>query len=117
MSLEDGAVLGECLSRINDKSELKIALATYEACRRPRTSRIVQRGNVQQNLYHLQDGPEQKERDRLMRLNPTLPGDPLVWRDPELSPWLFRYDHIKDVDTNWPHPATARGERLVETKI
>lgn len=51
----------------------------------------------QQYLYHLPDGPEQEERDRIMRMNPTPPGDPLVWRDPELSPWLLGYDHIKDV--------------------
>ena len=104
MSLEDGAVLGECLGRINSKAELKKALGVYEACRRPRTSRIVQRGNVQQYLYHVHDGAEQLERDRLMRLNPTLPGDPLVWRDPELAPWLLGYDHIKDVEDHWPRP-------------
>jgi len=32
-----------------------------------------------------------------MHMNPTPPGDPLVWRDPELGPWLLGYDHIKDV--------------------
>ena len=55
-------------------------------------------------LYHVHDGAEQLERDRLMRLNPTLPGDPLVWRDPELGPWLLGYDHIKDVEDHWPRP-------------
>jgi salicylate hydroxylase len=109
ISLEDGAVLGECLSRINSKSDLKTALAVYEACRRPRTSRIVQRGNVQQHLYHLHDGPEQRERDRLMRLTPTLPGDPLVWRDPELQPWLLGYNHIADVDAHWPQSGPKAG--------
>ncbi|KAL2002286.1 hypothetical protein VTN02DRAFT_264 [Thermoascus thermophilus] len=101
MSLEDGAVLGECLARIQKKSDVKLALRVYEACRKKRTSKIVERGNLQQYLYHLPDGPEQEERDRIMRMNPTPPGDPLVWRDPELSPWLLGYDHIKDVDANW----------------
>ncbi|RFU25667.1 hypothetical protein B7463_g10672, partial [Scytalidium lignicola] len=55
----------------------------------------------QQYLYHLHDGPEQRERDRLFQLHPTLPGDPLVWRDPELSPWLLGYDHVKDVEVRW----------------
>ncbi|KKA17853.1 hypothetical protein T310_8210 [Rasamsonia emersonii CBS 393.64] len=101
MSLEDGAVLGECLARIHKKSDLKFALTVYEACRKKRTSRIVERGNLQQYLYHLPDGPEQEERDRIMRMNPTPPGDPLVWRDPELSPWLLGYNHLADVDVHW----------------
>lgn len=46
MSLEDGAVLGECLSRIKSTSELQLALDVYEACRKKRTSRIVERGNL-----------------------------------------------------------------------
>lgn len=46
MSLEDGAVLGECLARIQKKSDLKLALSVYEACRKKRTSKIVERGNL-----------------------------------------------------------------------
>lgn len=115
MSLEDGAVLGECLSKIRGRAGLKAALDVYEACRRPRTSRIVQRGNVQQYLYHLHDGEEQVERDRLMRLDPTLPGDPLVWRDPELGPWLLGYDHIADVNQHWSQ--SFHDQRVVEVKL
>lgn len=62
---------------------------------------VVQRGNMQQYLYHLHDGPEQEERDRRMRMVPTLPGEALAWRDPELAPRLLGYDHLKDVDENW----------------
>ncbi|CZR53489.1 probable 2-polyprenyl-6-methoxyphenol hydroxylase and related FAD-dependent oxidoreductases [Phialocephala subalpina] len=99
MALEDGAVLGECLSRIKDKSaaEKKLALRVYEQCRKGRTEMVVNRGNLQQYLYHLDDGPEQEERDRKMRVVPTPPGEALAWRDPELSPKLLGYDHVKDV--------------------
>lgn len=58
---------------------------------------VVQRGNLQQYLYHLEDGEEQEERDRKMRMVPTPPGEALAWRDPDLSPRLLGYDHVKDV--------------------
>lgn len=99
MSLEDGAVLGECLSRITSKAsaEKQMALRVYEHCRKGRTEMVVRRGNLQQYLYHLPDGPEQEERDRRMRMVPTLAGEALAWRDPELAPKLLGYDHFKDV--------------------
>jgi salicylate hydroxylase len=99
ISIEDGAVLGECLSRIRNKSsaEIKHALAVYEKCRKSRTERVVERGNLQQYLSHLPDGAEQQERDRKMRMVPTPPGEAFVWRDPEVGPWLLGYDHVKDV--------------------
>lgn len=85
MAFEDGAVLGECLSRlpnspgIDKKSPSFMAqkrhtLAVFEKCRRERTHMVVSRGNVQQYLYHLHDGPEQEERDRKMQMVPTARG-------------------------------------------
>ncbi|PSS10867.1 hypothetical protein M430DRAFT_69313 [Amorphotheca resinae ATCC 22711] len=114
MSLEDAAVLGECLARITSKSRAskKLALDVYEKCRKDRTRMVVERGNLQQYLYHLHDGPEQEERDRKMRMVPTPPGEALAWRDPELSPKLLGYRHIEDVDRNWPADV-----KLVEPKL
>jgi len=102
MSIEDGAVLGECLSRISSKSttEKKKALRVYEECRKGRTKMVVERGNVQQYLYHLHDGPEQEERDRKMRMVPTPAGEALAWRDPGLAPKLLGYNHLDDVCVN-----------------
>jgi len=114
MSLEDGAVLGECLSRITSKSQAQkqMALRVYEQCRKSRTEMVVQRGNLQQYLYHLHDGPEQEERDRRMRMVPTRAGEALAWRDPDLAPTLLGYDHLKDVDQHWP-----RNERSVRARL
>ncbi|KAG0132105.1 hypothetical protein HOY82DRAFT_484106 [Tuber indicum] len=102
MSLEDAAVLGECLSRISSKSDIPLALSVYEKCRKKRTTRVVQRGNFQQYLYHLHDGPEQQERDAKMRMVPTPPGECLPWRDPGFAPWLLGYEVLKDVEACWP---------------
>ena len=63
---------------------------------------VVERGNLQQYLYHLHDGPEQEERDRRMRMVPTPAGEALAWRDPELSRWLLGYDYMRDVERKWP---------------
>merc|ERR1711881_208381 len=103
MSLEDGAVLGECLSRISSKSASSKchALKIYEECRKSRTEMVVQRGNLQQYLYHLHDGSEQEERDRMMRMSPTPKGEALAWRDPNLAPRLLGYCAIRDVEEHW----------------
>lgn len=103
MSIEDGAVLGECLSRIQSKSpsEIKRALAVYEKCRVGRTDKIVKRSSWQQYQQHLADGEEQQERDRRMRMIPPPQGECFAFRDPEIGPWLMGYDHVRDVDLHW----------------
>ena len=108
MAFEDGAVLGECLSRLPNASGIsksspeflsakRHALSVFEKCRKQRTKMVVERGNTQQYLYHLHDGPEQEERDRKMQMVPTPEGEALAWRDPGLAPKLLGYDHIADV--------------------
>ncbi|KAL3465219.1 hypothetical protein BJX64DRAFT_285762 [Aspergillus heterothallicus] len=109
MAFEDGAVLGEVLSRLPQTSKSspeflaakRHALAVFEKCRKQRTQMVVKRGNVQQYLYHLHDGPEQEERDAKMQMVPTPEGECLAWRDPGLAPVLLGYDHVADVDRNW----------------
>lgn len=107
MSFEDGAVLGEVFSRITSKSQdqKRYALNVYEKCRKDRTEMVVERGNLQQYLYHLHDGEEQEARDRAMREVPTKGGEALAWRDPDLSPILLGYDHQREVDSHWGNGA------------
>ncbi|KIW44897.1 uncharacterized protein PV06_03334 [Exophiala oligosperma] len=106
MCLEDAAVLGELFSRAPDpKSSPKVKrqlLDIYEKCRKDRTAMIVKRGNLQQYLYHLHDGPEQRERDRAMVAMEE--GEALAWRDSGLAPKLLGYQAEKDVDQYWPPP-------------
>ncbi|KAK6382105.1 hypothetical protein LTS17_003990 [Exophiala oligosperma] len=99
MCLEDAAVLGELFSRAPDpKSSPKVKrqlLDIYEKCRKDRTAMIVKRGNLQQYLYHLHDGPEQRERDRAMVAMEE--GEALAWRDSGLAPKLLGYQAEKDL--------------------
>lgn len=113
MAFEDGAVLGECLSRLPNHHDTpkksphflerkRHALSVFQGCRKQRTQMVVARGNVQQHLYHLHDGPEQEERNRKMQMVPTPEGEALAWRDPGLAPKLLGYDHIRDVRYSIP---------------
>lgn len=119
MSFEDGAVLGECLSRLPNspgisKTSVEFltakqhALSIFQECRKQRTKMIVERGNIQQYLYHLHDGTEQEERDRKMRMVPTPEGEALAWRDPGLAPKLLGYDHIADVSNHFTVSAALK---------
>ncbi|KAI0096249.1 FAD binding domain-containing protein [Nemania sp. FL0031] len=121
MALEDGGVLGLCLSRLTDKSpsSKKKALQVYEACRRERTERVVQRGSYNQWIYHLQDGPEQEERDKKFKIFEELDkewlsqespmithvretgDDPFPWRRYGVGRWLLTYDMWQDVEEKW----------------
>ena len=121
ITFEDAAVLGECLDRIQSKTpgEKKRALEVYELCRKRRTETVVERGTIQQDLNHLDDGVEQEERDRKMRAFEAVerdwqagkrgpfpsglkPGeDPLVWRRYGVGEWLFKYDPVQDVEERW----------------
>ncbi|KAL5361992.1 major facilitator superfamily domain-containing protein [Aspergillus floccosus] len=116
ITFEDAAVLGECLDRIRFKTtqEKKKALET-----------VVERGTIQQDLNHLDDGIEQEERDRTMRAFEAVerdwqagkrgplpsglkPGeDPLVWRRYGVGEWLFGGHGV--IDTNaYLDPAAER---------
>jgi len=126
MSLEDAAVLGHCLARLPYKSPAakRAALAVYETCRRSRTERVVARGNTQQHLYHLHDGPEQVARDERFRkfaemevgeVAALLPeglsagDDPLAWRTNGVGSWLLEYDCASDVEAHWEAAMSVAG--------
>ncbi|KAG9239299.1 hypothetical protein BJ875DRAFT_221758 [Amylocarpus encephaloides] len=103
MSLEDGAVLGElfgrCRGPLSPKKKFQL-LSIYQKIRGPRTEMVVERGNIQQWLYHLHDGAEQEERDRVMRANE--PGDALAWKDKGFAPGLLGWCCEDEVDRHLP---------------
>lgn len=62
-SVEDGAVIASELAGA-EGDEIDAAITRYESARKPRTARVqaASRGNAE--LWHMQSGPEQEERDR-----------------------------------------------------
>jgi len=121
MAIEDGAVLGNLLSRISRISQLKPLLKAYQDLRLPRTTEAQRSSRLNQHIFHLPDGPEQRARDTNMRkamalelsgdreaLRRESTGNRNQWADKGKSDVLFGYDADAEVDKWW----TAHGKEL-----
>ncbi|KAI5784768.1 hypothetical protein EDC01DRAFT_663363 [Geopyxis carbonaria] len=104
MAIEDGAVLGELLARVKSAEELPEVLRVYEDMRKPRTERVVTGSTAQREVFHMHDGAEQTERDRVLRedAQEKVKGVfPNRWRDAEFQSWLWGYDVEVEVEKAW----------------
>lgn len=114
MAIEDGAVLGNLLSRISDISQLKPLLNAYQDLRHERTAEVQAASRTNQRVYHLPDGEEQKRRDenlkKAMALEVTgntaeLRRQPPTDQSPGLRKQkddeLYNYDADAEVDKWW----------------
>jgi len=114
MAIEDGAVLGNLLSRVSRISQLKPLLKAYQDLRFSRTTEAQRSSRLNQHIFHLPDGPEQRERDADMRKAMALElsadtealrresiGNRNQWADRAKSDVLFGYDADAEVDKWW----------------
>lgn len=121
MAIEDGAVLGNLLSRISHISQLRPLLKAYQDLRLPRTAEVQESSRLNQRIFHLPDGPEQRQRDENMRkamvmelsgdsgaLRRESVGNQNQWADKKKSDILFGYDADREVDKWW----AAHGKEL-----
>ncbi|OJJ82500.1 putative monooxygenase [Aspergillus glaucus CBS 516.65] len=100
-SLEDGAVLGRLLGHMKNKSQLPEILRLYESVRKSRGEAIVRETFKQRHDFHMPDGKEQQKRDEifLSQLGKEITGVfPSRWTCPEVQPWLYGYDAIKEAE-------------------
>lgn len=105
-SIEDGAVLGlllspETNSNYASKADLPAALQLFQQIRKARGEAIARETFKQRKDFHMRNGPEQEKRDELMMgmLGKDLQGPfPSRWTCPEVQPWLYGYDAMKEVD-------------------
>lgn len=67
LQIEDAAVLGTLLSHLSSPAQLGQLLQAYQDLRLERTSNTQASSRMNQKIFHLPDGPEQEERDRMMR--------------------------------------------------
>ena len=65
-ALEDGAILGTLLGKIDTKLQIPVVTALYEKLRKERTDRIRDETFRQQKEHHLTDGEEQEARDKYL---------------------------------------------------
>lgn len=106
-SIEDGAVLGLLLaaSNFNSKAELPVTLQLFQKLRKARGEAIARETFKQRRDFHLRDGEEQEERDRVFarwlgrgeELEGSNEGFPSRWTCPVVQPWLYGYDAEKEV--------------------
>ncbi|KIX92005.1 uncharacterized protein Z520_12276 [Fonsecaea multimorphosa CBS 102226] len=89
---EDAAALAAALQDVQ-VSGLAAALKRYEEIRRPRASRIQASGRGLQKTYHLSEGKEQRERDKLIVQDTE--ENPIFWGSSERRNWLFAHDAAK----------------------
>jgi salicylate hydroxylase len=108
MAVEDGYLLGRLLSKIPRSAPppaflLPDILTIYETVRKPRTTRVVKQSSHYQQIFHMHDGPLQRERDRQLLRYQQEPyaGYPNKWRDPVFREWLWGYDAEQEVETAW----------------
>lgn len=103
-ALEDGAVLGYLLGKINQASketQLPSLGKLYQNLRKERTEMIQREALGQRESFHLEDGPEQQARDILMTgmMNKTIQaGFPSRWTCPKVQSLLYGYDAYFEVE-------------------
>lgn len=103
MAIEDGEVLGLLMSKISTKAQLSDVLVIYEALRKSRSTKVVKGSTHYQEIFHLEDGDRQRERDRQLVEYQDEPfeGYPNKWRDPVFQSWLWGYDPVREVEKAW----------------
>lgn len=101
MAIEDAAALGCCLA----SHSMQDALLLYESVRKPRVRRVAELARQNGASMVLEDGPEQRERDRRMAAAPAV--SPLLdvkadmnapWPQPLLLMWLYGYDVHREIE-------------------
>ena len=100
-SIEDGGVLGRLLLYVKSKEQLPWAIELYEQLRKSRSERIVRETFHQRDAFHLPDGPEQQERDKLFSSQlgrEVTVKFPSRWTCPVTQPWLYGYDAYHEAD-------------------
>ena len=100
-AVEDGAVLGALFERIEFRAQIPEILTIYEALRKRRTTCVVKGSADLRDIFHMEDGKDQRNRDRQLLEEEPFEGYPNRWADPVFQEWLFGYDPFMEVDRTW----------------
>lgn len=104
MAVEDAAALAEALDLVDRKEHVPRTLQLWQSVRMRRAGQMQQASLVNGTLWHFEDGPEQRARDRGMRQE--VEGKPFVrspnqWSDPTTQRWCYSYDAEKEIRVAW----------------
>lgn len=97
-SVEDAAVLRQVLAQNVD---LATAMKQYEEIRMPRVSLLQAKARDHQYILHIEDGDEQRVRDKNMALDAD--ENPVFWGFGDRREWLFSHDAelVRKEGANW----------------
>lgn len=113
-AIEDGAVLGALFSKATRsiaRLHMQDILRIYEQLRKDRTARVVQKSADFRVIFHMEDGPLQKERDRILLHEKPAHGFPFLFADPSIQDFLFGYDFAREVDVAWGKMSLSRVDK------
>jgi salicylate hydroxylase len=100
-AVEDAAVLGLVLSKIQSKDEIPTALKAYELARKERAEKVQNTAGHTRTILHMLDGPDQLKRDTAFA-NVALGGEnPDPWGDPAAQRFLWSFDVEEDFVENY----------------
>lgn len=88
-AVEDGAVLSACLSMIDSKEEINVALKVYELVRKERAEIIHMTAAKTREVLHLPDGEKQRKRDHLLMNAGKGDTSPDFWTDKSFQQWCW----------------------------
>ena len=108
MAIEDSAVLGNLLSRISHRSQLRPLLKAYQNLRIGRTIVAQEASRLNRVIHTLPDGPEQKARDEKLRKAMALELADLG-REPDRS--QFQREEKKELDALYGYDADAEADK------
>ena len=105
MAMEDAIAVTECVSRSKSVQEIPRFMKFFESLRRDRCYTILDSSRNNAGIWHLPDGPAQRERDERMKKGSKAKFDstqieehnPNRWSDAKFQPWMFGFDVYEDV--------------------
>ena len=100
-AIEDGAVIGGMLGHVKKTSDWRQAVKMAEKLRKSRGEAIARETFLQRHQFHMHDGAEQEERDKIFASHSGMKATgklPSRWTCPEVQPWLYGYDAYQEVE-------------------
>ncbi|KAF2022177.1 FAD/NAD(P)-binding domain-containing protein [Aaosphaeria arxii CBS 175.79] len=114
LAVEDGAIIATLLSLYQKAASLTSTriptlpetLQLYEEIQKTRTTTLHLGSISNQKMYHLDDGPEQEERDRILKAatwveRPEGKAEPFLWIDYSYQYEMLSRDAIGDARRKW----------------
>lgn len=115
-AIEDAGVLAVCLSLVESKEDVGLALEMYERVRKERAEKIQGSAVRTGETLHLADGEEQRRRDEKIR-GAGRKGrgeNPDLWSDRKWQGYMWGVDVMKEAMEGWAR--SKEGVELNEDK-